>query len=152
MAVTADDVAWMRLALGEANRAAALGEVPIGAILVAAGQEIARGFNRTRTDVDPTAHAEVVVLREAAGRLMDARVGGTLYVTLEPCLMCMGALVQARISRLVFGAVDPKAGAAVSLYRIAEDERLNHRFAVDGGALADDCGRLLTEFFRDLRR
>jgi tRNA(adenine34) deaminase len=152
MAVTADDVAWMRLALGEANRAAALGEVPIGAILVAAGLEIARGFNRTRTDADPTAHAEVVVLRDAAGRLMDARVGGTLYVTLEPCLMCMGALVQARISRLVFGAIDPKAGAAVSLYRIAEDERLNHRFAVDGGALADDCGRLLTEFFRGLRR
>jgi tRNA(adenine34) deaminase len=152
MAVTADDVAWMRLALGEANRAAALGEVPIGAILVVAGQEIARGFNRTRTDVDPTAHAEVVVLRNAAGRLADERVGGTLYVTLEPCLMCMGALVQSRISRLVFGAIDPKAGAAVSLYRIAEDERLNHRFAVDGGALAEDCGRLLTGFFRELRR
>jgi len=112
----------------------------------------ARAHNLRETDADPTAHAEVVVLRDAARRLAEARPGGTLYVTLEPCLMCMGALVQARISRLVFGAIDPKAGAAVSLYQIAGDERLNHRFAVDGGALADDCGRLLTEFFRDLRR
>ncbi len=152
MAVTAADVDWMRVALAEASLAAALGEVPVGAVLVVAGEQIARGFNRTRTDTDPTAHAEVVVLRDAASRLADTRFGGTLYVTLEPCLMCMGALVQARVSRLVFGAIDPKAGAAVSLYRISGDERLNHRFAVDGGALAADCGRLLTDFFRDRRR
>ena len=151
MAVTAADLEWMKVALDEAERARDIGEVPIGAVLVAGGLEVVRGCNRTLADVDPTAHAEIVVLR-AAGKIRgDARLGGTLYVTLEPCLMCMGALVQARIRRLVFGADDPKAGAAVSLYRIASDDRLNHRFAVDQGALADQCGELLSGFFRERR-
>jgi len=151
MAVTAADLEWMKIALEEAERARDLGEVPIGAVLVAGGLEVARGGNRTRADVDATAHAEIVVLRAAARVRGDARLGGTLYVTLEPCLMCMGALVQARVLRLVYGADDPKAGAAVSLYEIAADERLNHRFVVDGGALADECGALLTAFFRERR-
>ena len=151
MAVTTADRAWMRIALEEAARAARLEEVPVGAVLVVDGVEAARGFNRSRMDVDPTAHAEVVVLREAARKRADARPGGTLYVTLEPCLMCMGALVQARVVRLVFGARDPKAGAAVSLYEIARDERLSHRLAVDEGALAEESSELLSRFFRDLR-
>src|SRR5262245_9692127 len=118
----------MKIALDEAARARELGEVPIGAVFVAGGLEIARGGNRTRADVDATAHAEIIVLREAARRRGDARLGGTLYVTLEPCVMCMGALVLARVRRLVYGADDPKAGAARSLYEIASDARLNHRF------------------------
>jgi tRNA(adenine34) deaminase len=151
MAVTAADLEWMKIAFEEAERARDLGEVPVGAVLVAGGLEVVRGGNRTRADVDPTAHAEIVVVREAARIRGDARLGGTLYVTLEPCLMCMGALVQARIRRLVFGADDPKAGAAISLYEIASDSRLNHRFAVDRGALADECGELLAAFFRERR-
>ena len=151
MAVSPADRAWMRIALEEAERAARLEEVPVGAVLVIDGVEAARGFNRSRMDVDPTAHAEVVVLREAARKCADVRPGGTLYVTLEPCVMCMGALVQARVARLVFGARDPKAGAAVSLYGIANDARLNHRFAVDEGALAEESSELLSRFFRDRR-
>ena len=151
MAVTAADLEWMKIALDEAERARELGEVPIGAVFVAGGLEVARGCNRTRADVDATAHAEIVVLREAARRRGDARLGGTLYVTLEPCVMCMGALVLARVRRLVYGADDPKAGAAHSLYEIASDARLNHRFAVDRGALADECGELLSAFFRERR-
>lgn len=151
MAVTAADLEWMKLALDEAERAAALGEVPVGAVLVAGGLEVARGCNRARIDLDATAHAEMVVLRAAARLRGDARLGGTLYVTLEPCVMCMGALVLARVRRLVFGASDPKAGAALSLYQIAADSRLNHSFAVDGGALADECGELLSTFFRERR-
>lgn len=141
----------MRVAFDEAARAEAIEEVPVGAVLVLEGREIARGHNRTIVDRDPSAHAEIVVLRQAAMLAGDHRVGGTLYVTLEPCVMCMGALVQARIDRLVFAARDPKAGAAVSLYQIGSDERLNHRFMVDEGPLAEESGELLRSFFKRRR-
>jgi len=146
-----EDRAWMRVALEEARAAALRDEVPVGAVLVIDGREAARGHNRTITDRDPTAHAEVVVLREAARRAGDHRVGGTLYVTLEPCAMCMGALLQARVERLVFGAADPKAGAAVTLYRLGADSRLNHRFPTDEGVLSVECGAILSAFFRARR-
>jgi tRNA(adenine34) deaminase len=145
------DERFMRAALAEARAAEAAGEVPVGACLARGEEEVARGSNRTLTDGDPTAHAEIVVLRLAAERLGNHRTGGTLYVTLEPCLMCMGALVQARVQRLVFAARDPKAGAAISLYRVGEDERLNHRIVVDEGPFEDEAGRLLSEFFRARR-
>ena len=145
------DRAWMRIALGEARAGASREEVPVGAVLVVDGLEVARGHNRTIQDADPTAHAEIVVLRAAARRAGDHRVGGTLYVTLEPCVMCMGALLQARVERLVFGAADPKAGAAVTLYRLSEDGRLNHRFPAEGGLLAEECGGILSAFFRARR-
>jgi tRNA(adenine34) deaminase len=141
----------MRVAFEEAARAEALDEVPVGAVLVLEGREFARGHNRTIVDRDPSAHAEIVVLRQAAMIAGDHRVGGTLYVTLEPCVMCMGALVQSRVDRLVFAARDPKAGAAVSLYQIGSDERLNHRFMVDEGPLAEESGELLRSFFRRRR-
>jgi tRNA(adenine34) deaminase len=141
----------MRVAFDEAARAEALDEVPVGAVLVLEGREFARGHNRTIVDRDPSAHAEIVVLRQAAMIAGDHRVGGTLYVTLEPCVMCMGALVQSRVDRLVFAARDPKAGAAVSLYQIGSDERLNHRFMVDEGPLAEESGELLRSFFRRRR-
>ena len=146
------DVRWMRFALDEAARAAVAGEVPVGAVLVHDGRETARGHNRTITDRDPTAHAEIVALRAAAAGAGDHRTGGTLYVTLEPCVMCMGALVQARVERLVFAARDPKAGAARTLYEIGADARLNHRFPVAEGPLADEAAALLSGFFRALRR
>jgi len=146
-ASAADDVQWMRVALAQAEAAATAGEVPVGAVLVVGERALAQAHNRTIADKDPSAHAEVVALREAARILGDYRTGGTLYVTLEPCLMCMGAMVQARVERLVFGARDPKAGAAVSLYRIAEDRRLNHRFEVAEGPLAAEAGALLSGFF-----
>jgi tRNA(adenine34) deaminase len=145
------DREWMRVALAEARAAALREEVPVGAVLVTDGREVARGHNRTINDRDPTAHAEIVVLRAAARQAGDHRVGGTLYVTLEPCVMCMGALLQARVERLVFGAADPKAGAATTLYRLGADTRLNHRFATDGGVLAEECGAILSAFFRARR-
>ncbi len=141
----------MRVALEEAETAAAAGEVPVGAVLVVDGVEVARAANRTIRDCDPTAHAEIVVLRNAAQRLGNHRVGGVLYVTLEPCLMCMGALLQARTRRVVFAAPDPKAGAAVSLYRVADDVRLNHRFAVEAGPFGEESAALLRGFFRERR-
>jgi len=141
----------MEAALGEARAAATGGEVPVGAVLVSDGRQLARAHNRTITDRDPTAHAEIVALREAAAALGNHRTGGTLYVTLEPCLMCMGAMVQARVERLVFAALDPKAGAAVSLYRVADDARLNHCFSVEQGPMAEAAGALLSEFFRARR-
>lgn len=141
----------MREALAEAREAERCDEVPVGAVLVVDGRIVARGHNRTITDRDPSAHAEIVALRAAASAAGDHRVGGTLYVTLEPCVMCMGALVQARIGRVVFAARDPKAGAAVSLYEIGSDQRLNHRFPVHEGPLADEAGDLLRAFFRRRR-
>ena len=141
----------MQVALAEARAAHAAGEVPVGAVLVVDGREVARAHNRTLVDRDPSAHAEVLVLRAAASKLGHHRTGGELYVTLEPCLMCMGAMVQARVARLVFGARDPKAGAAVSLYRVAEDARLNHRFAVAEGLLGTEAGELLRAFFTERR-
>lgn len=141
----------MRVAVDEAVLAAREDEVPVGAVLVHDGRELARGRNRTIADRDPSAHAEIVALRGAARAAGDHRVGGTMYVSLEPCAMCMGALVQARVERLVFAARDPKAGAAVSLYSLGSDPRLNHRFPVDEGPLAEESGELLREFFRRRR-
>ena len=142
----------MRTALAEAEAAAALGEVPIGAVLVRAGEVVVRGHNRREIDQDPLAHAELLAIREAAGRLGSWRlVGCTMYVTLEPCAMCAGALVNSRVERLVFGAWDPKAGYCGSLGDLARDPRLNHRLEVMGGVLAEECGRLLSSFFEELR-
>ena len=145
------DAQWMQQAIDEARRAEGIDEVPVGAVLVRGGVLVARGHNRTIADSDPTAHAEIVALRAAALADGDHRVGGTLYVTLEPCSMCMGAMVQARVERLVFATRDPKAGAAVSLYSIGSDVRLNHRFASEEGPLADESAEILRAFFRKRR-
>ncbi|OQX69818.1 MAG: tRNA-specific adenosine deaminase [Sorangiineae bacterium NIC37A_2] len=146
------DEEYMRLALEEARAAALVGDVPVGAVIVAEdGTELGRGRNLRELEGDPTAHAEIVALRAASRALGHWRVEGTLYVTLEPCLMCAGALVNARIQRVVFGAFDPKGGATGSLYQIHNDARLNHRFEVTPGVLAEDSVRLLQEFFRRLR-
>lgn len=151
--MTAAHEYFMRLALREAARAGCAGEVPVGAVLVdSAGKVIARGHNRPVAGNDPTAHAEVVALRRAARRLDNYRLPGTtLYVTVEPCLMCAGALVLARVARVVFGATDPKGGAARTLYRVLEDPRLNHRAQVIGGVLEAECSELLQRFFRARR-
>ena len=146
-----DHLRWMQHAMGEARRAEAWGEVPVGAVLVVGGAEFSRGHNRTIVDCDPTAHAEVVALREAARVLGTHRIGGTVYVTLEPCAMCMGALIQARVEALVFAAPDPKAGAATSLYQLGDDPRLNHRFPSRPGPLAEEAAELLRDFFRRRR-
>jgi tRNA(adenine34) deaminase len=140
-------------ALDQARQSAALGEVPIGCVVVREGRVIGRGHNRRETDGDPLAHAELLALRQAAGvtegwRLLDA----TLYVTLEPCAMCAGALVNSRVSRLVYGADDPKAGFCGSLGDLVRDPRLNHRLEVVGGVLAEECGDLLRSFFARLRQ
>ena len=148
----ASDHAWMRLALVEAEKAAALGEVPVGAVLVDGNGLLAAAGNSPIRQCDPTAHAEILALRAAAGLRANYRLPDTtLYVTLEPCPMCMGALVQARVRRLVYGASDPKGGAAHSLYNLGDDPRLNHRLEVVGGLLAEECGRLLKDFFRAKR-
>jgi tRNA(adenine34) deaminase len=142
------DEHWMRLALAEAARAGELGEVPVGAVLVRDGVELARGHNRRESDADPTAHAEVVALRAAARAAGGWRLeGATLYVTLEPCAMCAGALVNARVARLVYAARDPKAGFCGTLGDITQDPRLNHRLAVTAGVLAEECGQQLRVFF-----
>ena len=136
-----------------ARRAAAEGEVPVGAIVVLGDEIIGRGHNQREALQDPTAHAEVIAIREAAAHLGYWRVlDTTLYVTLEPCPMCAGALVNARIARLVYGCADPKAGAVESLFRIPNDTRLNHRLEVEGGIRAEECAQLLRDFFRDRRR
>jgi tRNA(adenine34) deaminase len=139
----------MRLALEQAARAADHGDVPIGAVLLSpSGEVVAAAGNRREVDADPTAHAEVLVLREAARTAGNWRlVGCTLVVTLEPCTMCAGALVLARVARLVFGAYDPKAGAVASLFDVVRDPRLNHRVDVRGGVLEAECGGLLSDFF-----
>ena len=148
----AADAGWMREALAEARRALAQGEVPVGAVLVRDGQVLGRGHNALIGSQDPTAHAEVQALREAARKAGNYRVAGaTLYATVEPCPMCCGAALHARVSRVVFGALDPKAGAAVSLYHLLEDQRLNHRAEVLGGVLAEECGALLRTFFESRR-
>ena len=142
----------MCMALEEAKRAGEEGEVPVGAVLVSGGQVIARGRNRPIAMSDPTAHAEILALREAATNTGNYRLPGcTLYVTIEPCAMCAGALLQARVGRLVFGAEDPKAGAVRSLYTLLEDERLNHRVEVTAGVLPQECREVLRTFFRERR-
>lgn len=144
----ANDEQYMRLALEEARRAAEAGEVPVGAVLVHDGQLIARAANRTITDCDPTAHAEIVALRAAAKAIGNYRLAeATLYVTLEPCAMCAGALVQARVARLVYGCDDPKVGAANWCLRVLEHPMLNHRVEVTSGVLAEDCAAILQAFF-----
>ena len=140
--------AFMREALEEAEQAAAVGEVPVGAVVVRAGQVIARAHNRREMDADPTAHAEVLALRDAAEQLGQWRLEGcTLYVTLEPCFMCAGAIVNSRVETLVFGAMDPKAGAVGSLANVPADARLNHRPEIVGEVLAEPCGQILKDFF-----
>ncbi len=147
------DLSYMREALKEALKAFEIGEVPVGAVLVSPeGEILARAHNRPISLCDPTAHAEILVLREAARRIGNYRLlGTTLYVTLEPCPMCAGALVYARVKRLVFGAWDEKSGACGSLYDLVRDPRLNHRLEVTEGVLADEARRLLQEFFRQRR-
>jgi tRNA(adenine34) deaminase len=146
------DEQFLRLALAEAQKAMAAGEVPVGAVVVRGGEVIASAHNAPVGLSDPSAHAEVLALRRAAAAGGNYRLTGTtLYVTIEPCLMCAGALFHARVSRLVFGATDPKGGAAVSLYRVLEDDRLNHRVEVLGGVLAAECGEILSRFFREKR-
>jgi tRNA(adenine34) deaminase len=148
-----DDLARMNEALDEARAALDDGDVPIGCVVVdASGAELARAHNSRERDADPTAHAEVRALRAAASKLGTWRLDGTtMYVTLEPCAMCAGAMVLARVQRLVFGATDPKAGAVGSLYNIAQDPRLNHRIDVISGVLAEECGALLKAFFKAKR-
>lgn len=148
------DEACMALALQEAEKAARRGEVPIGAVLVGAdGEILARAGNSPIAMHDPTAHAEILVLRAAAHKLGNYRLAGTtLYVTLEPCVMCAGALVQARVARLVYGADDPKAGGMVSCYHVGSDAVLNHSLAVEGGVLAEPASALLKDFFKKKRR
>ncbi len=146
------DVANMRAALAEASIAAAEGEVPVGATVVVGGDIIATGYNRSITDADPSAHAEIVALRAAARAQENYRLSNaTLYVTLEPCMMCVGAIVQARIGRVVFGAYDPKAGALGSTIDLTDSKALNHRFEVNGGLLAEESGALLKAFFQSRR-
>ena len=150
--MVADDEVWMRQALDLASAAVPLGEVPVGAVVVHDGEVVGRAHNERETLQDPTAHAEVLALREAAERLGSWRlVDCTLVVTLEPCPMCVGAAVNARVRRLIYGCADPKAGAVDSLYRIADDSRLNHRIEVTSGVLADEAAALLRSFFARLR-
>jgi tRNA(adenine34) deaminase len=145
---------FMQAALAEAGKARDLAEVPVGAVVVdPAGEIIGRGHNQPIGTHDPTAHAEIVALRDAAQSLGNYRLPGcVMYVTIEPCIMCLGALLQARIRRLVFGAADPKGGACVSLYRLPEDERLNHRLEVVAGVAEAECRCLLQDFFRQRRQ
>jgi tRNA(adenine34) deaminase len=150
--VREEDEAWMRLALAEAAAAAEAGEVPVGAVLVGPEGEVARGRNRIRDGADPIGHAEILTLRAAALATGDARlVEHTLYVTLEPCAMCAGAIVLSRVRRVVFGAYDPKAGMCGSLENLVQDPRLNHRVELLGGVLAEECGEMLRRFFRERR-
>jgi tRNA(adenine34) deaminase len=142
------DLKFMQEALAEARDAAANGEVPVGAVLVREGEILARAGNRTIRDCDPSAHAEIVALREAARLLGNYRLANTtLYVTVEPCSMCAGAMIQARIRRLVYGALEPRGGAVQSCFAVLSHPELNHRVEVTSGILADDCGEVLRAFF-----
>jgi len=146
------DLSFMQAALAEARSAFAIGEIPIGSVVVYEGRVIGKGHNLRECDNDPTAHAEIVAIREAARALDSWRLTGcTLYVTIEPCPMCAGALVMARVDRLVYGAPDPKAGAVDSLFDLVRDPRLNHRVDVTAGVLREDCADLMQAFFRQLR-
>jgi len=150
--MTDPDIEFMQEALNEARSAAAAGEVPIGAVLVGEGKIIARSGNRTIRDCDPTAHAELIVLREGARVLGNYRLAGTiLYVTIEPCSMCAGAMIQARVPRLVYGADDPKGGAVRTCFQILSDPRLNHQVEVTSGVLATECAAILQSFFAERR-
>jgi tRNA(adenine34) deaminase len=148
-----DDAHWMRVALEEADAAAERGEVPVGCVVVDAdGRALARAHNARESLADPTAHAEMIALREAAARALGWRLdGATAYVTLEPCPMCAGALVHARVARVVYGCADPKGGAVTTMFGIGRDARLNHRFDVTEGVLQDECAERLRRFFAVLR-
>ena len=151
-----DDLTYLRAAIAEARAAELAGEIPIGAVIVHRGEIIARGQNRVLRDHDPTAHAEIVALRQAARHFANYRLpqedgGCTLYVTLEPCAMCAGAILHARVARLVYAAPDPKAGACGSVLSVMNHPQLNHKVEVVSGLLADECGALLTNFFRTRR-
>lgn len=150
---TASDDVWMRRALAQAAQAAALGEVPVGAVAVLDGEVIGAGFNRKERDQDPTAHAEVIALRAAAATLNNWRlIGVTLYSTLEPCPMCAGAMIQARLQRLVYGAPDTRFGADGTVVAVLREPAFNHRVDVTAGVLAEEAGELLQTFFRSLRQ
>ena len=143
---------FMREALKEAEKAAPKGEVPIGAVIVSDNKIIARGHNLKESTADATAHAEIIAIKKASKKLGGWRLTNSIiYVTLEPCLMCMGALIQARVERLVFGCYDPKAGACGSLYDLSQDKRLNHQIKVTEGVMAGECGKILKGFFNGLR-
>ena len=147
-----DDDYWMKKAWNLARKAEAIGEVPIGSIIVKDDAVIGKGFNQRESRNDPSAHAEMIAIRQASRKLNAWRlVGTTLYVTLEPCPMCMGAILLARIDRVVFGCFDPKAGAAGSLYNLAEDPRFNHRVELVSGIMKQECSGILSNFFRKLR-
>lgn len=146
------DIVLMQRALVLAARAEAEGEVPVGAVIVLNDEVIGEGWNQTIAAHDPTAHAEIMAMRDAAQRLQNYRLtGASLYVTIEPCPMCAGAMVHARLTRVVYGASDPLAGAAGTVFNLLNSERLNHRAAVTGGVLAESCGERLREFFRQRR-
>lgn len=143
---------WMKEAILEAKKAEALREVPIGAVIVQDGRIIGRGHNLRETKLDPTAHAEMIALREASETLQAWRIlNSTLYVTLEPCPMCAGAIIQSRVDRVVYGAPDPKAGCAGTLMNLLQEEGFNHRTEVISGVLQSECSELLSSFFRNLR-
>lgn len=147
-----DDIRFMRAALGQAEVAGAAGEVPVGAVVVLAGEIVGAGYNQPISAHDPSAHAEIMALRDAARRLGNYRLpGSTLYVTLEPCAMCSGAIMHARVARVVFGARDPKTGAVGSVLNLFTEDRLNHHARVVGGVLAEECGALLSGFFAGRR-
>ncbi|HTG34472.1 MAG TPA: tRNA adenosine(34) deaminase TadA [Thermoanaerobaculia bacterium] len=148
-----EDQVWMMEALAEARRAAGIGEVPIGAVVVRDGVVVGRGHNRRETDGDPLAHAEILAIRQAASVAGGWRLAGcTMYVTLEPCAMCAGALVNSRVERLVYGAPDPKAGYCGTLGNVVQDPRLNHRLEVMAGVMESESAALLRGFFASLRR
>ena len=146
------DLKFMQHAIELAKRAEQEGEVPVGAVIVKDDTIIAEGWNRPIAAHDPTAHAEIQVIRAASEKLGNYRIPDTtLYVTLEPCLMCMGAITHARIKRVVYGATDPRAGAVESIYTITDDRKLNHHVDIEGGLMAEQCGQLLKDFFRQRR-
>ncbi len=147
-----NDTEWMELALEQAALAAQMGEVPVGALVIKDGEIAGRGHNRNLLDHDPTAHAEIVALRQAAARLGNHRLGGCdIFVTIEPCAMCAGAMIHARLARLVYGASDLKAGAAGSVLQVINHPELNHRMEVVSGVLADRCSEILQSFFKQRR-
>jgi tRNA(adenine34) deaminase len=146
------DIDFMRAAIAEAEKARDSGEIPVGAVVTLSGDIIGDGFNRTIQDCDPSAHAEVVAIRQAAEQRKNHRLNGaTIYVTLEPCAMCVGAMIQARVRRLVFAAYDPKAGAVGSVLDLSDSKDLNHCIEVNGGLLEEECATILKEFFKTKR-
>ena len=152
MTQAALDQQYMRMAIEQAQLAAQAGEVPVGAVLVRDGQVIAKAFNKPIANHDPSAHAEMLALREAALAQENYRIpGSTLYVTLEPCAMCSGAMLHARIDRVVFGAPDPKTGAAGSVLDLFASKQINHQTSVEGGIMSEECGQLLRDFFKGRR-